>query len=149
MEPMPSPAKIYNHVRQEEEQQGLNSSSIPAVDSAALNISRSYNSRQARSFQNPGNNKCQRPFCDHCNKHGHTKQTCWNPNGYPKDLPKPRDSEPHVIAAITQPPTAAPAISAAQYARLLTLLEADNDGTDVAPYANFAGSLNHQSDWME
>ncbi|XXG62454.1 hypothetical protein AAC387_Pa05g0807 [Persea americana] len=24
-----------------------------------------------------------RPFCDHCNVHGHTRQTCWPLNGYP------------------------------------------------------------------
>ncbi|XP_026431481.1 uncharacterized protein LOC113328659 [Papaver somniferum] len=138
MEPMPSPAKIYNHVRQEEEQQGINSSCLPFVESATINVTCSDN-RNQRPFPNNGPNKRARHFCDHCNKYGHTRQTYWKLNGYPKDFPMPRDLESHVIAAVTQPATTAPPISAAQYARLGSLLEPENDCTDVAPYANFAG----------
>ncbi|XP_026396968.1 uncharacterized protein LOC113291681 [Papaver somniferum] len=38
MEPMPSPAKIYNHFRQEEEHQGIHSSSVPSIESATLKV---------------------------------------------------------------------------------------------------------------
>ncbi|XP_026452697.1 uncharacterized protein LOC113353239 [Papaver somniferum] len=116
MEPMPSPAKIYYHVRKEEEQQGITSSSTTSVESATFNISRSDH-RNPRAFPNNGNNKRQRPFCDHCNKYGHTKTTCWKLNGYPKDLPNPKDSESFHVAAMDAPAaSAAPNISASQYA---------------------------------
>ncbi|XP_026452261.1 uncharacterized protein LOC113352680 [Papaver somniferum] len=75
--------------------------------------------RNPRVFPSNGTNKRQRPFCDHCNKHGHTRQTCWKINEYPKDLAKQRNLDSHTIVvvhqpAIHQPATAAPAISAAQ-----------------------------------
>ncbi|XP_026379468.1 uncharacterized protein LOC113274224 [Papaver somniferum] len=159
---MPSAAKIYNLVRQEEEQQGIkSSSSIPQVDSAALNVYRSDSNRsQQHSFHNPGNgnnnNKCLRPFCDYCTKHGHTRQTCWKLNGYPSSPPKPRNqSQPSYAAAVApahhavEHMPAAPAISAAQYARLMTLLDPDNAGNNIASYANCAGPSHENGDWME
>ncbi|XP_026440421.1 uncharacterized protein LOC113339346 [Papaver somniferum] len=143
MEPMPSAAKLYNLVRQDEEQQGINSSSLTQVDSATLNVSRSDPQRsQQRSLSNPGNgnnnNKRPRPFCDHCTKHGHTRQTCWKMNGYPSNPPKLRDqaSYPYAVAVAptstaVEPIQAAPTISVAQYARLMSLLEPDTTGNNI------------------
>ncbi|XP_026429784.1 uncharacterized protein LOC113326234 [Papaver somniferum] len=102
-----------------------------------------------RSFFNPGTtsnagngtNKRPRPFCDHCNKHGHTRITCWKLNGYPKDPPRSRDiPTPAYATAATVPNTqTAPGITAAQYARLMCLLEPNNGDTAVTLFANFAG----------
>ncbi|XP_026382918.1 uncharacterized protein LOC113278239 [Papaver somniferum] len=158
MDLVPSTTKIYNHVRQEGEQQGINSSSVPSIESATLNVSH----RPPRTFAPAGDNgankenKRLRPFCEHCNKHGYTKSTCWKLNGYPKDALRFRDMDFHSAAATHiapiaayVAPAAAASISAAQYAHLLSLLEPANGGHNVAPYANFAGPSHEQGDWME
>ncbi|XP_026459081.1 uncharacterized protein LOC113359704 [Papaver somniferum] len=138
-EPLSSVAKLYNLVRQEEEQHGLNSLVVHNVDSAALNVCR-HDPRSNRSF--PGNkngasssnNKRQRPFYDHCNKHGHTRLICWKLVGYPKDASR---SDSRALASVAVPAPAAPSITAEQYAHILALLDPANG--DITPSANFAG----------
>lgn len=73
MDPFPHVNKIYNLVRQEEQQQNINTSSAAQVESAALNFKGDRHNPFLRSNNN--NNKRPRPFCDHCNRYGHTKQT--------------------------------------------------------------------------
>ena len=74
MERFPSTQRIYNLVRQEEKQQEINFRSTPTVDSAAL---------QASKPPSRPSGKRQCPFCDHCNKHGHTLATCYQIHGFP------------------------------------------------------------------
>ncbi|KAJ0086326.1 hypothetical protein Patl1_07521 [Pistacia atlantica] len=68
MEPFPSIQCIHNLVRQEEKQQEINIRTTPNIDSAAF-----------QAFKPPSrpSGKRQRPFCEHCNKHGHTLATCY------------------------------------------------------------------------
>lgn len=127
----------------------LNSLVVHNVDSAALNVSR-HDPRSNRSF--PGNNngvsssnnKHQQPFCDNCNKHGHTRLICWKLVGYPKDASR---SDSSALAYVAVPAPTKPSITAEQYARILALLDPANG--DIAPSANFAGPTNEQGDWME
>ncbi|KAJ0037828.1 hypothetical protein Pint_22198 [Pistacia integerrima] len=74
MEPFPSIQRIHNLVRQEEKQQEINIGTIPTIDSAAF-----------QAFKPPSQplGKRQRPFCEHCNKHGHTLATCYQIHGFP------------------------------------------------------------------
>ncbi|KAJ9551410.1 hypothetical protein OSB04_015455 [Centaurea solstitialis] len=74
MDPFPSITRIYSLLRQEEKQQEINTSSVPFVESAALHT---------RSTTPQSSNKRQRPFCEHCNRLGHTKATCFKLHGYP------------------------------------------------------------------
>ncbi|TXG67679.1 hypothetical protein EZV62_008954 [Acer yangbiense] len=74
MDPFPSIQRIYNLVRQEEKQHEINLNSTSIVDSAALQASKPL-------LKYSG--KRQRPFCEHCNKHGHTLATCLQIHGYP------------------------------------------------------------------
>ena len=60
MEPFSSIQRIYNLVRQEEKQQEINIRSVPTIEFAALQVSK----------QHRPSGKRQRPFCDHCNRHG-------------------------------------------------------------------------------
>ncbi|XP_026458549.1 uncharacterized protein LOC113359073 [Papaver somniferum] len=148
-EPLPSTAKLYNLIRQEEEQQVLNSLVVHNVDSTALNVSR-HDPRSNRSFPSTNNGasssnkKCQQPFCDHCNKHGHTRLICWKLVSYPKDTSR---SYSRALASVVVHVPIAPSITAEQYARILSLLDPANG--DIKPSANFAEPTNEQGDWME
>lgn len=68
---------VYNLVRQEEKQQEINVQLTHYVDAATLQASKS-------SFCPSG--KRQRPFYQHCNKHGHTLATCYQIHGFPNKI---------------------------------------------------------------
>lgn len=124
MEPFPSMHRIYNLVRQEEKQQEINFQATPTIDFAALQASKP----SSWSF-----GKCQRPFCEHCNKHGHTLATCFQIHGFPnKDKPiKKTGSSPSASAKLANQ------LSCEQYHKLLTLLaKEDTTGSSV----NLAGT---------
>ncbi|XP_026450603.1 uncharacterized protein LOC113350688 [Papaver somniferum] len=180
-EPLPSAAKLYNLVRQEEEQQGINSAAVPIVESAALAASHTDARSQRPSSQFrpvPGNssygNKRPRPFYDHCNRHGHTRLVCWKLHGYPNDSSKAvaHNATHNALATVAIPAhlSAAPSITAEQYAQLLNLLN-PNSNSVVSPLAancavvdkpidvqlpdgsftsvSHIGPSNEQGDWME
>ncbi|KAJ9541530.1 hypothetical protein OSB04_028036 [Centaurea solstitialis] len=76
-EPFPSVQRIFNLVKQEEEQQHINATPRIQIDVATLYVRRS-NSDSQRS-----QNKHPRPFCEHCNKHDHTLESCYQIHGFP------------------------------------------------------------------
>ena len=83
MDPFPSIQRIYNIVRQEEKQQEINFRPLPAEESAAL---------QASKVQYRTQGKRQRPYCEHCNKYGHTIATCYQIHGFPNKPQKKLES---------------------------------------------------------
>ncbi|KAM7489271.1 hypothetical protein LguiB_026755 [Lonicera macranthoides] len=85
IEPLPSAQRIFNLVKQEEEQQSINATIHPTINSAALNVNK-YEPRPSRS-NNGNTHKRQRPFCDYCNRHGHIRQTCYRLHGRPEHPP--------------------------------------------------------------
>lgn len=122
MEPFPSIQRIYSLVRQEEKQQELNVRSVPTVDSAAFQfVKQSYRDRVP--------SKRQRPFCDHCNRHGHTREKCFQLHGFPdKHGKRVEPQATHLVAPTTQ-------LTSEQYNKLLALIAKDDaDG----PSVNFA-----------
>ena len=119
MEPFPTVQRIYNLVRQEEKQQEINIRSTPTIDSAAL---------QASKHIPRSSGKRQRPFCDHCNKHGHTLATCFQIHGFP-----PKQEKKHMSTS-NAPSTG---LTSDQYKKLLTLL-AKEESTSLS--ANLAGT---------
>lgn len=72
IEPLPSAQRIFYLLKQEEEQQIINAHSKPVIESAALSVTKG-DSHQPRPNNGHSNDthKRQRPFCDHCNRHGH------------------------------------------------------------------------------
>nr|KYP38661.1 Retrovirus-related Pol polyprotein from transposon TNT 1-94 [Cajanus cajan] len=116
MEPFPLIQRIYNLVRQEEKQQEINFKSTSVVDSAALQASRPPSRPPS---------KRQRPFCDHCNKHGHTLATCYQIHGFPdKSVKKTGTSSSTSVNPVNQ-------LLSEQYHKLLTLL-AVNSSVNLA-----------------
>jgi hypothetical protein len=119
MDPFPPIQRIYNIVRQEEKQQEINFRPLPAEESAAL---------QASKVQYRTQGKRQRPYCEHCNKYGHTIATCYQIHGFPNKPPKKSESPSS---------TSATQLSSAQYQKLLSLLaKEDTMGSSV----NLAGT---------
>ncbi|CAJ2657314.1 unnamed protein product [Trifolium pratense] len=126
MDPFPSIQRIYNIVRQEEKQQEINFRPLPAEESAAL---------QTSKVQHRTQGKRPRPYCENCNKYGHTVATCYQIHGFPNRPPKKSESSSS---------TPAQQLSSAQYQKLLSLLaKEDTMGSSV----NLAGPSNEEDDW--
>ncbi|XP_012845762.1 PREDICTED: uncharacterized protein LOC105965741 [Erythranthe guttata] len=129
MEPFPSIQRIYNLVRHEEKQQEINILTTPTVDAAALQASKPP-FRPSR--------KRQRPFCNHCNKHGHTLATCYQLHGFPNK---------HVKKSVPPPSNStlmASSLTHEQYNKLLTLLAKEETS---GPSVHLAGPINEEDDW--
>jgi hypothetical protein len=119
MDPFPSIQHIYNLVRQEEKQQEISFRPLPAEESAALQTSIvPYRTQR----------KGQRPYCEHCNKYGHTIATCYQIHGFPNKPQK--KSEPSSSSSANQ-------LSSAQYQKLLSFLAKEES---VGPSVNLAGT---------
>ncbi|XP_063946865.1 uncharacterized protein LOC108212640 [Daucus carota subsp. sativus] len=143
IEPLPSAQKIFNLVKQEEAQQFIAMPPALSTESAALQAR--GNPPQRHSF-----NKRQRPYCDHCNKYGHTRQTCYQIHGFPPS--KPKGTAPiSTVAAVTstdkQEQPVLPSLSADQYNRLLSMLSTPNIDDDILPKVNLTGPTFEPDDW--
>lgn len=105
------------------------------MDSAALQVHRP-SGRPVRAHDN----KRQRPFCDNCNRYGHTKATCYQIHGYPsKSVQAPNSfgrpssslALPSVAAILTHPApastatanTGTPIFTQDQYNRIIALID--------------------------
>ncbi|XP_075493461.1 uncharacterized protein LOC142531251 [Primulina tabacum] len=140
MEPFPSIQRIYNLFRQEEKQQEINIRTTPNVDSAAL---------QAYKPPSLFSGKRQRPFCEHCNKHGHTLATCYQIHGFPDtQVKKSATSSGFADTQMkkTETPSAffASQLTSEQYNKLLALLAKDESGGSSV---HLAGPSNEEDDW--
>ncbi|KAM7482085.1 hypothetical protein LguiB_006668 [Lonicera macranthoides] len=129
MEPFPSIQRIYNLVRQEEKQQEINIRTTPVVDSAAL---------QASKPCSRPSGKRSRPFCEHCNKHGHTLATCYQIHGFPDKQAK-KSGPPSSTSA-----TFASQLTPDQYNKILALLAKEESGGSSV---HLAGPSNQEEDW--
>ncbi|KAL5710448.1 hypothetical protein ACHQM5_021007 [Ranunculus cassubicifolius] len=152
-EPMPSALRIFSYVLQEEEQQSINSRPLPSIQSAALYAGKNHASSYRSSQYHPGSsssstNKRQRPFCDHCNIHGHTRKTCYKIHGYPDKSVTPKANMVSVPSVDTNAPSIISSLTPAQCARLMELLKEDDADTNMTPRVNnLSGPFNEESDW--
>ncbi|XP_026429093.1 uncharacterized protein LOC113325072 [Papaver somniferum] len=153
MEPFPTALRIFNLVKQEEEQQHIIVSPLPTVDVASLSSNRYFPSTSRAPVSH---NKRQSPHCDYCNRHGHVRDKCYRLHGFPttnNSLP-PSNNKLQITAADTAVPAdtsvvqqALPTLSADQYARLLTLINHAPESAQIEPRADFAGLCHETSDW--
>ncbi|XP_042512855.1 uncharacterized protein LOC122087713 [Macadamia integrifolia] len=119
MEPLPNIGKAYSLVLQEEKHKGLHLIQTMSSDTAALAANHGNstqadagyrsNSGQNRSATTDTNRFCRRPYCSHCNKHGHTRETCYELHGYTTGHSKRnanfrsnliRDNHVHTVASV-------------------------------------------------
>ncbi|WKA11938.1 hypothetical protein VitviT2T_029385 [Vitis vinifera] len=85
VKPLPSLREAFSKVRREESRKNLMMGShqqLNMAESSALNT-------QFAPFENRQKIKGGRPWCDHCRKPGHSRETCWKIHGKPVDW-KPR-----------------------------------------------------------
>ncbi|RVW39091.1 Retrovirus-related Pol polyprotein from transposon TNT 1-94 [Vitis vinifera] len=79
---LPSVREVFSEIRREESRQkvmlGTQNSSKNLENSALV-------ARGTQSNNNNHQTKKNRPWCDHCRKPGHTKETCWHLHGKPAD----------------------------------------------------------------
>ncbi|RVW71223.1 Retrovirus-related Pol polyprotein from transposon TNT 1-94 [Vitis vinifera] len=82
IKPLPSVREVFSEIRREESRQkvmlGTQNSSKNLENSALV-------ARGTQSNNNNHQTKKNRPWCDHCRKPGHTKETCWHLHGKPAD----------------------------------------------------------------
>ncbi|RVW21347.1 Retrovirus-related Pol polyprotein from transposon TNT 1-94 [Vitis vinifera] len=85
VKPLPSLREAFSEVRREESRKNLMMGShqqLNMAESSALKT-------QFAPFDNRQKIKGGRPWCDHCRKPGHSRETCWKIHGKPVDW-KPR-----------------------------------------------------------
>ncbi|RVX04964.1 Retrovirus-related Pol polyprotein from transposon TNT 1-94 [Vitis vinifera] len=85
VKPLPSLKEAFSEVRREESRKNLMMGShqqLNMAESSALKT-------QFAPFDNRQKIKGGRPWCDHCRKPGHSRETCWKIHGKPVDW-KPR-----------------------------------------------------------
>ena len=109
LDPIPPMNKVFSLVVQEERQRnvtaqtnsgGVDTANTLAFATRADNVKRDVQHRDgqprdAQQFLSNRNTtqKKERPFCTHCNFHGHTIEKCYKIHGYPpgyKPRPKPQ-----------------------------------------------------------
>ncbi|KAI5404977.1 hypothetical protein KIW84_051944 [Lathyrus oleraceus] len=119
IDPFLSIQRIYNLVRQEEKQKEINFRPLPAEESIALHTSKvSYRTQEKRRH----------PYCEHCNKHGHTIATCYQIHGFPN---KPQKKSESSSSSSTNQ------LSSAQYQKLISLLAKEET---MGPSMNLAST---------
>ena len=89
IDPLPPINKVFSLVTQEEHQRQVGSQSILAIDSTnSIAFAVSHEWSPSLSYVPKGPNhtrgpKKERPFCTHCQYHGHTVEKCYKLHGYP------------------------------------------------------------------
>ncbi|KAH0748729.1 hypothetical protein KY290_027961 [Solanum tuberosum] len=142
-EPLPSLARVYGLVSQEERQQQLTTSKgnnlLEGASFASKRNTNTFNSRQLS-----GNRDVSKLFCDHCKRWRHTKDKCFELHGYPdwwennrkgkgKSANSSRTSE---VERVDYSPISG--LSKEQYNQLMSLLSLENS-KGIDSMANFAG----------
>ncbi|KAK4394268.1 Retrovirus-related Pol polyprotein from transposon RE1 [Sesamum angolense] len=92
LEPLPNVNKAYSMVLRVERQRQVNSEFAEATDHFAMQVrsyEQRYNTGPRNIMKKKGPIDKRNLFCNHCNKSGHNKETCFKIHGFPdwyKDL---------------------------------------------------------------
>lgn len=129
--PLPSIREAFAEVRREESRKRvmLGPPTVAAeTDQSALTTQRSSNGNDSRGTRRD------RPWCSHCSKLGHTKETCWRLHGKPADW-KPRSSAraPSVSQALTAAPSEPFPFTPDQISQLHRLLNTSAAASTINP----------------
>ncbi|XP_022852745.1 uncharacterized protein LOC111374322 [Olea europaea var. sylvestris] len=79
-DPLPSLSRTYALVTQEERQQYVTTSRLPAVEAVAFSTSNTNRNHASRRSSN--NCDLSKQFCEYCKKTRHTKDNCFELHGY-------------------------------------------------------------------
>lgn len=100
--PLPSIRNVFSEVRREESRRKVMMGSQEVTTNPSLLDSSALAVRGTNTSSNDNRQQRGRPWCDHCRKAGHWKESCWKLHGKPADWKsnKPnRDKESRANAA--------------------------------------------------
>lgn len=100
--PLPSIRNVFSEVRREESRRKVMMGSQEVTTNPSLLDSSALAVRGTNTSSNDNRQQRGRPWCDHCRKSGHWKESCWKLHGKPADWKpnKPnRDKESRANAA--------------------------------------------------
>ena len=80
--PLPSVREVFSEIRREESRRKV----MLGTQTSSKNLENlALATRGTQSNNNNNQTKRNRPWCDHCRKSGHTKETCWHIHDKPAD----------------------------------------------------------------
>lgn len=132
--PLSSLREAFSEVRREEARQGVmmgKSPSVGEVESSAL-----------VTKNEDGKSVGKKPWCEHCKRPGHTRDTCWKLHGKPLNWKKKERNEGHALQAGTsdqekQSPSSPSPFTKEQLDQLYKLLESQTSSCSIAQRGNF------------
>ncbi|KAL2247808.1 UNVERIFIED_CONTAM: hypothetical protein Sindi_2633100 [Sesamum indicum] len=87
MDPLPSIGKAYSMILQVEKQREVNARHLELDTEEAMTIQTFY-IRKQNNFRNPIKKRTaaekKQMYCTYCKKTGHTREQCFELNGYPE-----------------------------------------------------------------
>ena len=151
--PFPDTEEAFSEVRREEARRRvmLTTPDLQPIESSAL-VSKSGPPPHGRSTPDPRpNRKGDRPWCDHCQRHGHTRSTCWVIHGKPPNWTPRRQNERKAYQTQTestndQNSAGTPSFSKEQLAHLYTLLSQSSMNPSSGPETHSA-SIAHSGNF--
>ncbi|XP_073311360.1 uncharacterized protein [Primulina huaijiensis] len=96
IKPLPSLREVFSVIRHEESRRKIMmcDSTTPVSDASALAASvETQNQIHATKVSNDRRNHKTRPYCEHCRRPGHTRETCWKIHGKPHNWKSSRSIE--------------------------------------------------------
>ncbi|XP_073227024.1 uncharacterized protein [Cicer arietinum] len=132
--PLSSLREAFSEVRREEARQGVMMGKSPyvgEVESSAL-ITKNEDRKSAGK----------KPWCKHCKRQWHTRDTCWKLHGKPLNWKKKERNEGHALQAGTsnqekQSPSSPSPFTKEQLDQLYKLLESQTSSCSIAQRGNF------------
>ncbi|RVX23717.1 Retrovirus-related Pol polyprotein from transposon RE1 [Vitis vinifera] len=77
----------------------LGTKPLPTIREAFSEVRREESRKKLMMGTRPFSNKKGRPWCDHCRRPGHTKETCWKIHGKPTDWKLNKEKEARAFVA--------------------------------------------------
>ena len=152
--PFPDTEEAFSEVRREEARRRvmLITLELQPIESSALVSKFGSPPPHGKSTPDPRpNRKGDRPWCDHCQRHGHTRSSCWVIHGKPPNWTPRRQHEKKAYQTQTENSSTTPSFSKEQLAHLCTLLNQSSmkpsssseiHNASVAHSGNFSSTSN-------
>ncbi|KAL5538181.1 hypothetical protein UlMin_044629 [Ulmus minor] len=100
MDPLPPINKVFSLISQEEHQRKVGTQLHSSSDSTSA-VAFAVRNNDPKRTRNYRSQKKERPFCTHCQYHGHTIEKCYKLHGYPPGFqPRQRDTHPNSQSAM-------------------------------------------------
>ncbi|XP_062118808.1 uncharacterized protein LOC133832488 [Humulus lupulus] len=151
MDHLPKANRLFHLVTQEENQKRNTSTGADPNPNMAFVFQGDKASNKHQDSQGPRTNppKGNRPFCTHCNIHGHTVGRCYKIHGYPPGFKtnKPKEAAANQLHTSNDTSTNSdeshtllPQLTTVQYQQLLNLLANQQPGMTISDHSTSRGT---------